>query len=258
MGFDLSNLDCTFRVKKSLKPEPNTCELQIFNLAEETRRVLETATKLVLRLEAGYVDALAQLFLGEIRSAHSFRDGPDIVTEISTGDSEEEMYKARISFTVGPKVPSDTALRAIARALGVGEGNVGTVAAKLKAKGKAIFGPGTVIHGNAAIELDSFCKSADLEWSVQDGNLQILDRGKALESLDVFLTPDSGLIGSPTIDSKGVVACTALIQPDLVPGRMIRIQSLGVNGRFRIQEVEYVGDTSGTDWYANIHAKAPK
>lgn len=258
LGVQLDNLDCTFRVKKNLKPEPNTAEVKIYNLSEATRKILSTPKKLVLRLEAGYPGQVAQLFLGEVRSAHSFRDNTEIVTEISTGDSEKEMQTSRIALSVGPKVPASVALTAIARSLGVGLGNVPVAAAKLQATGKAFFGSGTAIYGHAADMLTDFCRSADLEWSVQDGVLQILDRGKALEGLAVYLSADTGLIGSPTIDNKGLVTATALIQPDLRPGHKVAFDSLEfkISQGYRIQECEYIGDTAGADWTVRFTAKA--
>lgn len=256
LGFEISNLDCVFKVKKNLKPEPNTCELKVFNLQQSTRKTLETAKKLVLQLEAGYPGAVAQLFFGEVRSAHSHREGADIVTEISTGDSEKELSTSRIALSVGPNVPAGTALTAIARALKVGLGNVDKAAAKLSSTGKTLFGPGSAVYGNAAQALTDICRSADLEWSIQDGILQILDRGKALEDSAVYLSPDTGLLGSPTIDNKGIVTVNALIQPDLRPGRKISLDSESLKGGYRIQEVEYTGDTAGAEWTAKLSVKS--
>jgi hypothetical protein len=210
-----------------------------------------------VRLEAGYPEAVAQLFLGEIRSAVNAYEGPDIVTTIETGDSEKEMQAARINLTVGAKAPVATALTAICRALNVGIGNAPIKAAELATKGQTFFGIGTVIYGNAAQELTDFCRSADLEWSVQDGVLQILDRGKALERKAVLLSSDTGLIGSPTIDAKGVVTFKALIQPDLRPGHKVvfKTRDFKISQGYRIEECEYEGETMGTSWYVTSKAK---
>lgn len=253
-GFDLSDLDCSFKVKKSLKPEPNTAEVRIYNLAAETRKILETSKKLVLRLEAGYVDNVSQLFLGEIRSAHSTREGPDTITEISTGDSEKELAGSQIKLTIGPKLPADAVLLMIARELGLGLGNVAQAAARLQARGITPFGKGTVIAGNAARAMTDFCRSADLEWSVQDGVIQIVDRGKALEDKAVLLSSSTGLIGSPSVDNQGTLKFKALIQPDLVPGRKVLFESLSFNGGYRIQKCEYSGDTAGNEWFCDGEA----
>lgn len=259
-GVDVSNLDCVFKVKKNLKAEANTCELQLFNLAPSSRALLETPKKLVLRLEAGYPNKVAQLYLGEVRHTSTSRAGPDIVTHIETGDSEKEIQSAHINLSVGPKVPAEVALTAIARELKVGIGNVPIMAAKLRAKGVVPFGKGTLIFGSAARALDDFCRSADLEWSIQDGVLQILDRGKALEGMATLLSSDTGLIGSPTIDLKGIVTFRAFIQPDLRPGHKVAFNSLAfkVSQGYRIQECEYTGDTSAdpsSPWYVEGKCK---
>lgn len=260
LGINASELDCVFKVKKNLKAEPNTCSIDIFNLSKASRALLETPKKLVLRLEAGYPDQVSQLYLGEIRYAQSSRSESNIITHIETGDSEKEIQTAHINLSIGPKVPAEVALTAIARELGIGLGNVNVAVAKLRAKGTTPFGRGTLIFGGAARALDDFCRSADLEWSIQDGVLQILDRGKALEGQAVLLSPDTGLIGSPTIDHKGVVTFKALIQPDLRPGHKIAFDTLDfkISQGYRIQECEYTGDTTPSPtspWYCEAKAK---
>lgn len=145
-------------------------------------------------------------------------------------------------------------LAQLAQALGVGLGNVQNAVAKLTARGAQFFGSGTAIVGNAAEELTTFCRSAELEWSIQDGLLQILDRGTSLDDLAVLLSSESGLIGSPSVDHKGIASATALIQPDLSPGRKVTFDSLALKGTYRITDVEYSGDTAGTDWHAKLTA----
>lgn len=256
MGFDLSNLDCVFRAKKSLKAEPNTCQIKIYGLSRETRRVLETPKKLVLRLEAGYPDAVAQIFLGEVRSAHSYREGAEMVTEIDTGDSERDLQSTRLSLSIGAKVPTSIALMQIAKSFkNVGLGNVAIVAGNLAVKGSVVFGKGTALSGPSERLMTDICRSADLEWSIQDGVFQVLDRGKALNTKAVRLAPDTGLVGSPTVDHKGIVSATALIQPDLRPGQKVEFDSISFKGGYRIEHCEYSGDVSGTDWYVRISCR---
>lgn len=255
LGFDLSNLDCVFRAKKNLKAEPNTCKVKLYGLARETRRVLESPKKLVLRLEAGYPDSVGQIYLGEIRTAHTTREGPDIVTEIDTGDSEQAIQGSRINLSVGPKVPTSVAVKAIVESLGVGPGNAAQFYAKLAAGGSAIFGQGSNVWGKSAQRLTDICRSADLEWSIQDGVLQFLDRGKALNDKAVLLSSETGLVGSPSVDQKGIVTAQALIQPDLRPGRKVQFDSLDFKGGYRIEECEYSGDTASLEWYVKMACK---
>src|SRR5678809_375027 len=94
---DVTGLHIRFRVEKTLKMEPNTCSIDIINLAPETREALEKATKIPVRLEAGYNDENEQIYLGEVRAATSVTEGPDIITHVESGDGEAAIQKGRIS-----------------------------------------------------------------------------------------------------------------------------------------------------------------
>ncbi len=263
LGLDVSLLRIVFKAKKTRRPEPNTATVQVFNLAEPSRRVLEDASKLVMRLDAGYVaTGTSQLYLGQVRSAWTISDGNTSTTTITTGDSEKEIQEARIHVPIGPGVPVAYALQAIAKALGVGDGNLAQAIALLQTKGVAtMFGPGRMISGNAARELTDICRSARLEWSIQDGQLQILDLNKPLTDKAILLSSDTGLEGSPTIDynatsktKKGGVYVKAKVRmiPELAPGRKVVFDSRFVKGGFRIEEIEYSGDTHGNEWGADL------
>lgn len=40
-GISFTDLDCDFTIRKTLRPEPNTCSLTIFNLSASSRAALE-------------------------------------------------------------------------------------------------------------------------------------------------------------------------------------------------------------------------
>lgn len=255
---DVTGLHIRFRVEKTLKVQPNTCSIDVYNLAPETRESLEKATSIPVRLEAGYADENELIYLGEVRSATSVTEGPDIVTHVEAGDGEKAIAGARISIPVGPKTPADVALRAIARTLqpfGVGLGNLDAVAKRLASSGKAIFPSGRVLTGRAISELVDFANSAGLEFSIQDGKLQFLDKGKALDGKAFLLTSDTGLVGSPSVDTKGIVNAQTLFIPGLRPGVQVVFDSHSVHGGYRVQKCIYTGDFAGKDWYVELEAK---
>lgn len=256
-GLDVSDLDFEFKCVKSLKHEPNTCDVRVWDLSPDNRASLETPKVLILRLEAGYKDQLTQLFLGEVRSAQSIVDGPHVITEFASGDSEKEIATARLNVSMGPKTPPDAALEAIVSALGIGRGNLDAAKALLLTKGVAsIHARGLVLTGNAARKMNDFCRSAGLEWSIQDGTLQILDIGKPLETVSAIqLSASTGLVGSPTVDSKGIATATCLLIPDLRPGVKVAFGTKNLRGGYRVTHCEYTGSTFATDWYCKITAE---
>ncbi len=261
---EFTGLDVRFRVEKTLKLQPNTCELAIWNLSPDHMGQLEqlapragakTTTGIPCRIEAGYEDSLSLIWLGDLRTVETTREGPDWVTTVSSGDGEKALQHARISVSYGPKTSLDVALRAMARALGVGEGNLSKVVAKLRQAGSAVYPAGKVLTGPVVRHLEDFARSADLEVSIQDGALQFTDRGKALAGTALKLSEETGLIESPSVDQKGVLHAKMLMIPDVRPGTLVVLEAARVKGQFKITKAEYSGDTAGADWGIEIEAE---
>lgn len=252
-----SDLDAAFHVHKSTKPEPNTCELTIWNLNEDHQSELEAiapkgsapATQgIPCEIDAGYEGGTSLLWRGDLRTVETSDEGPDQVTYLTSGDGEKAWKHARNHVSYGPKTPLDTTLRAIARALEVGEGNLSKVVARLKVGGSAIWPTGKVLTGSASRQLVSIARSADLEVSIQDGALQFVDRGQALQGQAIRLNADTGLIGSPTVDNEGIVTFRTLLIPDMRCAGAVVLEAKRVKGNYRVIEIDTTGDTNGGDW----------
>jgi hypothetical protein len=252
-----------FHVEKSLKPEPNTCTLQVWNLSRAQRAQIEELRPkkgdtrgIPILIEAGYKDkGPQQIWLGDVRTISTERDGGDWITTLESGDGEKAGQNARINVSFGPGTTPDTALRAIVKALGVDAGNVPVVLAKLRAAGVGqLFPKRAVLSGSAADHMTNFCRSAGLEWSIQDGAIQILDVGKTAAGFAVRLSPSTGLVGTPSVDPDGKLSCVSLIQPGLRPGSLLVLESATVHGNYRIERAVWDGDTHDTAWYTEIEA----
>lgn len=250
---DVSSLDVAFTVKRSLRPRPGACELKVYNLDASHRAELTAARRPVVQLSAGY-DPPPLLFRGDARKVEIERDGADWVAKVTAGDGEHAIRTARaaVSFAGGTSLAD--VIRALARSMGVGEGNVSAAAASAAQQ----LPEGGVVRGPAAAELTRLCASAGLSWSVQDGVLQVLPVGRALSRVAVELAPDTGLVGSPERGKGSAVKARALLIPDLVPGRLVSLRSGVVSGAYRIEDVEYTGDTKGDDWYADLTLRPPR
>lgn len=249
------NLDGSFKVDKTLKPAPNNCELTIFNLSPPHRAQLEqlsakskTATgRIACKIDAGYAAGMTQIWLGDLRTAQTTREGPDWVTRISSGDGEKS-GNARLHVSYGPKTSIADAFRAIARAMGVAEGNLSKVASKLKIAGSAVFPTGVTISGPCYRQLQIWAQSADLELSVQDNTLQFQDIGKALAGSALKLNSDTGMVESPTIDNEGVITVKTLMIPGVRMGGIILVDGLTVKSQHKVEKGTAEGDTNGDEW----------
>jgi hypothetical protein len=248
-----AGLALTFHIKKNLKPEPNSVEIKVWNLAPNTRKSIETPKTVPVKLEVGYGGDLFTIYLGELHSAQSARQGADIVTSISSGDKEAGILGARTLIQVPASASPQQLLQFAAQGLtasGIGLGNLNT-----QTPTGTTGGPARTLHGVASNVFGQVCRANGLEWSVQDGALQVLPIGSSLGATAVRLNADSGMLGSPTVDTKGILTVKSLIQPDLMPGRPLIVEAAFLQGAYRIEEVEFVGDTWGTSWEAQMKCR---
>lgn len=253
---DVSNLHVEFDVTRHLDKEPNTASITIWNLGDINRAVLAETKAPIVQLSAGYEETKAGvIFLGNLQSGRTTHDDPDWISMLETGDGETAFQFDRINkaFSKGAKI--ETVLLAAAKRLKVGLGNVTKAiqGAKL-VTGGTDFTNGYVASGNAANEFDVLVRSIGLTWSIQDGVIQIDTPDVPLADVSVVLTPSSGLIGSPTLGSDGVIELTALMNSDIVPGRQLEVESKVTTGRFKAEHCRYVGSNlpDSKDFYVKV------
>jgi hypothetical protein len=274
---EVNDFHCHFRIEKSLKPEPNKALIEVWNLSPEHRAFLgelapgkkiskgkkKGATapalqgKIPVRLEAGYDGPGTDLiFLGDLRTVDTETTGEDWVTAISSGDGERAFRSARMAQSFGPRVPASVALQAIVKTFGLGPGNVAKVLSGLKHQGQAsLLTRGAVFSDASARVLTDFCRSADLEWSIQDGAIQFVDLNKALAGQAIVLSPKTGLVGSPAVDGAGIMKCKSLIIPGLRCGGVVIVDAEEIKGQFRVEKLTYEGDTHADAWEVEIEGK---
>lgn len=252
----LTDVRVTFNVVRSLKREANKASISIWNLNEDHRQSVSSQDQIPVSISAGYENRFSRIFLGNLDRATSVLNGPDIVTTLESGDGKSKMRSTNISKSYPRQTPVKTIISDLAKAIGIGTGNLEEIIATAKlptADTQTITG--VAVFGNASRELRYWLDSLRIEWSIQDGALQLLKKRDSLKSEAIRLTPDTGLIGSPSVDNKGKLSATALLIPDLEPGRVVVVDSRFVSGAYRIEQTTYVGDTLGGDWLAQIEGQ---
>ncbi len=256
----VQGLDVSFDVDKRLDGKPNTATINIWNLNPTHRGELSVKAaaakkkKVLVQVEAGYAEGTSRIFRGDLRSAYHEHSGADVITHVEAGDGEWTIPRAKIAKSWGPGTPVSTVLTDIAGSLGLGKGNLAAATIAQFLGGGSAFVGGTAVSGKSVKELTRICRSLGIEWSIQDGTIQFLSTGKALEGTALLIRSDTGMIGSPNIDQKGRLHVRTLIIPDLFPGRKIKLDAIDLQGFYKIQECKYNGDIAGTDWYIDVEA----
>jgi len=274
----LQGLAVEFRVDRSLNSNPNTADLTIYNLSQENRKYLQSVKNPVVQIQAGYlgddptdpdsnqpsvpsVNAKEPpiIFLGQMREVTNLREGSEWVTRITTGDGDTAL-KSPIAFSLGPGTSLQNAIKRMITDMRVGVGN----AAQAILKGKLTeagnqFINGFVANGQGGKELERLMSSAGLEYSVQNGNLQVMPIGQPVNNTAIVLSTTTGLIGSPELsrDKKTqapMLKVRSLLNAKIFPGAKIKVVSDSINGFFRVNRAVYSGQTDGNDWYVDCEA----
>jgi hypothetical protein len=259
--YNITELDIDFDITRTITKEANSGRITVYNLSETMRNDLSAFDTAAVVLQAGYSGENRVIFAGDVRQINSVRDGTEWKTELKGGDGERKIKKKRIRHSVKGPVLLSAVIRDVANKLGLplsrgSEILLADPTLSLEFANKQ-FTNSVAWGGKTADVLDKILASSGLEWSIQNGELQLLTRGAPISNVDeIFLRPDTGLLGSPKIGSDKVLSCASLMISDIAPGRTIDVKSKYVEGRYVVQKAKYKGSTIGADWTIDIEAKA--
>jgi hypothetical protein len=255
----ITELVVSFTVTKTLEPEPNTCDLVIYNLNAEHRGQLSSLVSSggpAVEIIAGYENNHGRVYLGQLREVTSYLQKGNWITELHSGDAERALAKTRINKSYGKGTPLDQIVKDMISGLRTARGNTDSavLTGNLADAGR-MFLNGVTLSGSIRKELSRILSSMGKEWSVQDGETQIIDKGSCLPGPTVKLDSGHGLIGSPTIGSEGLLKVKALMNHQISPGRALEIESKEIKRAFyRVERCEYIGDSAEQSWYVDLEA----
>lgn len=260
----------SFRCVRHNRIEPNECEVQIYGLATRTRTALttafETARALILGkggtgsigdlvVEAGYDGVVQQLTKCDVVDVWHEDKSPGWVTTIRGLDGVLPFQNAFISESIAPGVDVNLVKTLLATSMKVAFLDADSEKAFTEAYSQfsaTQVDGGLVLQGPSREVLTSFLSSLKLQWSFQDGKLQILRYDGTKLDAAVLLSPNTGLQSAPKIRNLGRATSHSALNPLLTPGRQcVIVDALGVPygaGVFRVDQVEHTGDTHGGQW----------
>lgn len=252
---DVPGFTVDFKVAKTKKKEPNTMDMIVYNLNETSRRELEEQSNMAAQISAGYAGENGTVYFGEVREVRSYKEPPDWITEISSGDGEEKTVYSRVNKSFSPGVKVRTVIEALVESLGIGRGNLADLGTKLLIEGSDSFQSGIVVSGQASKQLDRVLRSINVTWSIQDGELTLLSPGRALNQEAVLLTPQTGLVGSPTVGSDGRITFASKLNSEIFPGRQIKVETSTINEYFLVEDTDTAGNSLSGAWTTSGTAK---
>ena len=237
-GFRIS-----FKIEKDASSTVNKAEIRIYNLTSASRGLAENPQN-IIELFAGYGKEPKLLFRGNPSRVISSVGGPDSVTVFEVGDGLKSFQDSRVDVSFKQGTPVTDVFQTLTNAMGLDKGEQKDIPQKAFVSGLSLSGP-------VRDHMDYLTGKLDLEWSIQNGAVQIIPKGKSTSQTAFLLSPETGLIGSPNKKDKGLEV-VSLLQPEINPGRVVEIQSKFVNGQYRVEKVSHEGDTDDTAWFTRI------
>jgi hypothetical protein len=258
VGTRIDSVRIRFRVEKTDKPDANQVEAELYNLAPETRSKCQDRDAVIV-ISAGYKSEGEQVIgIGDVHRYETLYPAPEIITRINCGDGLNSLRESRTTLSYKPGVPLKQILGDIAKSMNLKQLTTDAIL-------NGTYRNGFAFSGQSSEALSKVTNAFGLDWSIQNGHLQITEKGKPANKKAVLLTPETGLIGSPqrvddvSTDSKkhakmpGIkVEC--LLNPRIEPGGVIEVRSREQKGFFKVITVEHRGDTHSDDWKSTVEA----
>lgn len=255
-GAEFTGLRVVFKVVKTNTKEPNTLDLKVYNLAENSRKAAQVFGT-PIALFAGYEGSVGRIFFGDSRLGDPLREGGNWITHIQCGDGEMRARFSDFSKTFPPGVKYAEVVRENLKALGLGGGNVEAFLTSGAAKLDQ-FARGYVAKGKAFGNFDDLIRAGGAEWSIQDGQVFVLEPNAVQPGTVILISPETGMVGDPEHSSplkktkKPYVRVKSLLRHEFRAGGQVAIKSSSVNGQFKILTVTHTGDTDGQEWYSEL------
>lgn len=285
-GLDLSELHMKFVVKRGDIQTPNSMDIRIYNPSDQTVKALlqgnlrgtqpagvivpHSPEFSIITLQAGYQNAqFGLVFQGTIIQCRFGRENQaDTYVDIRAADGDEAYNYAVInqSLAVGYNSPTQQ-LAAITAAMGVPGGYIGPMTSIQLPRGK-------VFWGMARDAARDHAKTQNSNWSLQDGQYQLVPLTTYVPGDIVVLNSATGMINWPEQTANGIhIKC--LLNASIRIGRVVQIDnssilnfqfpldqpsqsSLGfvprkdADGFYVVWVAEFTGDTRGQEWYTDL------
>lgn len=289
-SLDLSQLHCKFSVKRSANQTPNSADIRVYNLKQDTINTLVQnfaptitpqpgtggvavlGTQGTLNLQAGYDSNFGTIFRGNIKQIIVGRESAtDTFVDFNCGDGAVAYNYALVNKVLGAGSSMAAQLGVITKPmLGLGV----TLSTDANANLKDFNLPrGKVFWGASKDYMRVFAQQNGATWSIQNGQIEVIPMQTYAPGVSVVLTSKTGMIGTPQQTSFGVnVVC--LLNPRIQPNQTVKIDNasvaqykldlgnssdkvnlppaLNADGVYWVTVVEQQGDNRGIDWYSKL------
>lgn len=249
------NLKIKFEIKKSLQLKSNFSRVDIYNLSEKERNAISSEQYAFFEMQCGYSEdvGLIKIAQGNVSDVTHYVSAPDVITTIYSKDGFKAIKNNYIQLSFTENTSTKTIIDTIIQKIGLPLRFSNLKPQNIK--------NGYSFIGTVSDALQDLAMQYDFEWSIQNGQIQILTKNSSTTLKAFLLSAETGLIGNPnrTIKNKdfekkekGEYSVFCLLNPQLEVGDLISIDSNSLKGTFLIKELTHIGDNMGNEWYTKL------
>lgn len=254
-GFEIGDstpyaLRISFSIQKQELETSNTATVSVWNLNKSHLSTLEEEG-CYLELKAGYGNTMPVILSGSVSFSRSKPDGANVRTEIEVVDGLKEIRDTWVSLSYAGLINAKKIIDDIAAQMGI------TVSYSYNATFSDIPN-GFSFVGQAKHALSKACAVSGMEWSIQNGVLQVKKPGDVMSKEVYVISPETGLISFPervqisSSDNSGKdetgYEIEYLLNGAIGIGDYVKVESKYLQGYFRVASLDIEGDNFGENW----------
>jgi len=275
-ALDLSQFRIRFETSAADVESPNTAVIRVYNLAPNTINGIREQFGSV-QLSAGYQQGnFGLIFQGTIKQFKVGRENAtDTYLDIFAADGDIGYNNAVINQSLAAGQTPQQVASQLGNVLGSAGSDFGSLTTS------AQYTPsirGQVLFGMARARMRNLASHLDASWSIQNGQVVMIDNTGYRDGEVVDLNINTGLIGMPE-QTDGGITCTSLLNARYRIGCQIKLNNKDVNqliqnsptsspynrwagvqliapidadGLYRAFVVTHSGDSRGNEWYSHL------
>lgn len=287
VALDLSDFRVRFSISQAVVGKPTTADIFVYNVAQSTVDSIQVPTnqavassRLRVIIEAGYQDDHAIVFQGDLWWKSTGRESEtDTFMRLIAATGDRAHQYAVVNASIPKGATQEQVFNVVAKSMSEKGVQCDGIPKELATTEK--LPRGKVIYRMAASAMQGLADTNNFNWGYGSNGLVAIPKEPSY-SLDedvIVLTSATGLIGRPKLTVNGV-ELQCLINPRLDVGSLIQIDNRSIqrdafsteatadvlknaattdamvsaDGVYRVVAREFVGDTRGNEWYANLLA----
>lgn len=262
-GFEIGKVDaktgralrCTFEVERGDSESNNSATISVYNLSPQSLAVL-MQDNCVIDLQAGYEGDLSTIISGTVSRIYTEHDGCDVCTKIDIIDGLTATRDTNVSISYRGSINGKKILADAAASMGC----------------SIVFSPSCTFPafknfsfiGSATTLFHQVCGASGVNFSIQNGIVQVCAANEPITVLTYKLSTATGLVGRPerlyenasTANTDNANTSSRKVQNGwkvtfLMNGHIqvndyVLLESQEASGAFRAAKITTKGDTDGS------------